>query len=189
MEKELMVLKPNILNAIIPVFVKNLGYACILGGVAFGLYWLIFTFGTFDYPINQVLQWFIFFLLIFPAIPAMLRLIVLYNTKYIFFDTYIVSEFEFLRVKRHSTPYHQIVNIISKVSIWDRFCGTGDVTMHTAEDRLPDLTLFYVKNPDIIERKLYEMVRREKKIHAGEISRSLKNHPLIPKIKNITDSG
>lgn len=164
-EEELLVLKPSIFNAIVPVFFKNLWYASILGGIAFLLYWLTNTFGTFDYPLNQAITLLITFLIIFPTIPSILKVIILYNTKYIFYTKHIVSEFELMRVKRHSTPYHHIVNVTSKVSIWDRFCNAGDVTMHTAEDRLPDLTLFYIKNPNKVEAKVYEMVNRQKTVH------------------------
>lgn len=171
-EKELFLLKPSILNAVVPIFAKNLFYAILIGGVAFGLYWLIETFGTIDYSMNKAIFWLITFLIVFPTIPSLFKLLILYNTKYIFYKTYIVSEFELLRVKRHSTPYNQIVNISNNVSIWDRFCKAGDVILHTAEDRLPDLTLFYIKNPESIEAKLYQMVRdckNEKNIHSAEV--------------------
>ena len=159
MEEEILVLKPNVANALIPVFAKNLFYALILGGVSFGLFWLLITFG---YQIEQVVTWLIMFLIIFPTIPTLFSLILLHNTKYIFYKTHIVSEFELIKVKRHSTPFHQIVTVTSHVSIWDRFCSAGDLTMHTAEDNLPDLTLYYLKKPATIEAKIYEMIRENK---------------------------
>ena len=162
MEEEILILKPSVINALVPVFAKNLLYAILLGSVAFGLFWLLITFGTVDYRIEQTIIWLIMFLIIFPTIPTFLNLILLHNTKYIFYKTHIVSEFELIKVKRHSTPYHQIVNVTSHVSIWDRFCRAGDLTMHTAEDNLPDLTLFYVRYPENIESKIYEMIRQNK---------------------------
>lgn len=162
MEKALFVLKPNLFNAIVPVLFKSFLRASLLGAVAFGLYWLVTIFGTIDFPMDKAIIFLVLFLLIYPMVPGFFKLLTLYNTKYIFYETHIVSEFELMNVKRHSTPYHQIVNITSKVSIWDRLCHSGDVTMHTAEDTLPDLTLFYIKNPDQIEAKLYDMIHKRK---------------------------
>lgn len=162
MEEELFTLKPSVINALVPVFFKNLIYALLFLAVAFGLFWLLITFGTVDYKIEELVTWAVLFMIVFPTVPTLLRLLILYNSKYIFFKTYVVSEFEFIKVKRYSVPFHQTVKVTSNVSIWDRICGAGDITMHTAEDTLPDLTLYYIKNPEKIETKIYELIQENK---------------------------
>lgn len=163
-EEPLFILKPNVFNAIVPIFAKNLLYSLMMGAVGFGLFWLLFEFGSVPYTMGQAFFWIGFFVLLFPAIPSLIKLFILHNTKYFFYKTRIVSEFELFSVKRSSAPYQQIVSVTSKVSIWDRICKAGDLTVHTAEDSTPDIALLYIKDPHAIETKIYELMRYYKKM-------------------------
>lgn len=166
-EEPLFILKPNIFNALVPIFAKNLFYSLIMGAIGLGLFWLLYEFGTVPYTMGQAFFWTVFFVLLFPAIPSLIKLFFLHNTKYFFYKTRLVSEFELFSVKRSSAPYQQIVSVTSKVSIWDRICNAGDLTVHTAEDSTPDITLLYIKDPHAIEAKIYDLMRYFKKMKEG----------------------
>lgn len=161
-EEPILVLKPSILNALVPTILKTVFYLIILGSLFFGVFWLMQELNIFNNGYFQkytLVFAFIAFLLI---IPVLVKLLLLYNTHYVFYNKHVVVEFELFFVRRHSTPYHQIVNITSKISLWDRFCKAGDVTLHTAEDRLPDLVLHYIKEPEKVESILYKLINKFK---------------------------
>lgn len=161
-EKPLLILKPSIINALVPSIAKTLFYILVLSIVLYGFFWVIEEFNVLNKDLFGIYLWLIFGLTILLSIPIVIKLIILNNSQYFFYKTHVVSEFELFFVRRHSTPYHQIVNITSQVSLWDRLCKAGDVTLHTAEDRLPDLVLHYIQEPNKIESTLYEMIHQYK---------------------------
>ena len=162
MEEPLIVLKPNLINALFPVFMKNLGYSVIIVVVLLGITVLLKIMKVIAYAYSVIFFWMLIVLVVIAVIPMVTKLIVLANTHYYFFRTYIISEFEFVNIKRQSLPYHQIVNIGTRMTLWDRLCKAGDITLHTAEDKTPDLILWYIKNPRTVETALYKMVRTGK---------------------------
>lgn len=162
MEKPLLVLKPNIVNALFPLFLRNFFYSFIIVIFLFGLSFVLKQSHIIDYPTRKIIFWLIFFLIAMLIIPLLFKLISLYYTKYYFFKSHVTSEFKFIRIKRYSVPYHQIVNITTRISLWDRICKAGDITLHTAEDKSADLVLYYIKNPMKIESGLYKMIHIRK---------------------------
>ena len=163
MDKPLLVLKPGVVNALLPTLVKNLFIIGILSGV----YFLLGSIELINKSSTNMLFGLLCILLVYFTLRLVIKLIILYNTKYFFFQTNVVREFELVIVRRHSTPYNQIVNITSHVSLWDRLCKAGDITLHTAEDRLPDLVLHYIDDPEKIEKDLYELIQKSKKIYVN----------------------
>ena len=161
MEKPLLILKPSLVNAILPTFLRNLFYAFILVLILFGIAIVLETFNIVDYP-NKVL-WLLGLLLVISIGSVLVKIINLFNTSYYFFKTHVSREFEFFTVKKQSAPYSQIVNISVDISIWDRVCNAGDITLHTAEDVAPDLILHFIKEPEKIERGIYNLIHRVKK--------------------------
>jgi|TARA_Y100000310_G_C20284967_1_gene624423 hypothetical protein len=73
-----------------------------------------------------------------------------------------MKEFEFFIIRTQSVPYTQIVNITTDISIWDRITKSGDIILHTAEDKAPDVVLSYILYPDKVEKSIYRMVARQK---------------------------
>ena len=49
------------------------------------------------------------------------------------------------------------MNLTMNVTIWDRICKAGDLTIHTAEDKEPDMVLRYVKHPEKLETMINNM--------------------------------
>lgn len=162
MQQPLFVLKPSIVNALVPVFLKKFFYFVIIVSLLLGVEWLLEFFEVIDPSSEDFLIGLGTLSILVLFLPMFFQLLVLYNTKYFFYDTHVVSEFELVIAKRHSTPYHQVVNVTSNVSIWDRFCNAGDLTLHTAEDRLPDLVLQFLKDPNEVEKKLYLLINKQK---------------------------
>jgi hypothetical protein len=175
METPLMEMKPNILNALFPVFLKNLFFSFIVILVMYAVSQVLTIFGVISLTASDVTIWLIGILFLFAIAPMTVRIIILYNTKYYFFRTHVISEFEFIMIKKYSLPYSKISNITVDISIWDRFCRAGDVTLHTAENITPDLVLRFIKNPKKMERDIYRMIDTQR--HDTHYKQTHKKHP------------
>ena len=162
-KKELLTLRPSLLNALVPELSKNLFYALIVGVALLLLYFILSFFKVSFLPSS-----FQKVLLLLAAVvagltfaPLLAKLIVLRNTFYHFYVDHVISEFKFFVVRRFSVPYSQIVNMVVEISIWDRLCRAGDIALFTAEDKHPDFTLKYIRNPQKIEQSLYRLMRKK----------------------------
>ncbi len=163
MEKPLLTLKPNATNAAVPEVLKSFLYSLGIVVLLFGISSLLKRFDIIVLSTSKVIMLLIPILLVVAAIPLAIKLVILYNTNYHFFRGHLVSEFKFFRMKRHSLPYKQIVNIVIDISFWDRLCKAGDIVISTAEDKRPELTLRYIKDPMKVESAIYAMIN--KKVH------------------------
>jgi hypothetical protein len=161
-DRPFLILKPDIFNYLIPELLKNtlvvspivlLIYFIFVGILKIGIIRET-SFGII-YPIVIVIS-------IAAVIPLFIKSFFLQTTTYYFYSTYVVSEFNFLIIKRHSVPYHQITDITLNISIWDRICHSGDIVLLTAEETSPNLILFYVKNPEKIEHCIYSLVYKHR---------------------------
>lgn len=158
MEKPLAVLKPDLVNALIPIFVRNFSASAVI---------VITLYAVLKYFLEYSLQtiWLVILLLLMSTLPLTVNIFVLKFTTYYFFSDRIVSQYKLLKVDKHSAPYHKIVNIKVDISIWDRICKAGDIVIHTAENRAADLTLKYIKNPEHVEKGIYNLIQRLKRSH------------------------
>lgn len=159
MQKPLLVLKPSIVNALFPIFIKYLFRSFIFTAVVYGILFVLSE--RLNLTMSQILPWLAAFMLALAILPLLARTVVLRNTRYYFYPTYVVSEFKLIRLVRHSAPYNQIANIKTHASLWDRMSGAGDIILHTSENRTPDLVLSYIKNPEKIESSLYSLLHRQ----------------------------
>jgi len=164
-EKPLSVLKPNAVNALAPMFLRNLFYFLIVSSIFYGFYWVIRFFSDLEFSIRQIILASLILSLLIVFLPLLIRIIILYNTSYYFYKTYLMKEFELFIIRTKSAPYSQIVNITSDISIWDRITNCGDVILHTAEDKTPDIVLSYIENPEKIEKNLYILISKQKTHH------------------------
>ena len=73
-----------------------------------------------------------------------------------------MKEFEFFIIRTKSAHYSHIVNITTDITIWDRITNCGDVILHTAEDKAPDVVLSFIENPEKIEKSIYRLISRQK---------------------------
>jgi len=159
MDKPLFTLKPNVINALFPLVMKNLLYFSIVS-IIFSLSRNLFS--PISY-INDNKFWIFFALALIFLIPLLIKIIILYNIKYYFYKTHVVYEFEFIYIKKLSLPYHQIANISTKISLWDRLCNAGDIILYTPEDVGPNLVLQFIKEPHKIEKMIYQLTHFARK--------------------------
>lgn len=177
MEKPLMAMKPSIINALLPIFIRNLFFSFIIILVLYAVSQTLITFGVITVAAVDVTIWLVGLLFLFAIAPLVIRIIVLYNTVYYFFKTHAISEFEFIIIKKYSLPYDKISNITVNISIWDRLCRAGDITLHTAEDVTPDLVLKYIKNPRKMEGRVYRMIDMQRHgIHHKRVHKHPRHH-------------
>lgn len=162
MEKPLLVLKPSIINAIIPVSFKYLFRSFFFTLALYSTLILIKIFGFIEISARQLFRRSLAVLFIIWIVSLLIKMILLNSTKYYFFNSHILSEFKLIIIKRHSAPYSQIVEIKTNISLWDRLCKAGDIVLHTAEDKNPNLVLSYIKNPQKIEEAIYNLVYSKK---------------------------
>ena len=156
MEKPELTIKPNILNALLLVFLKYLLKLGLIAFILFLLLLLIRTIGFFQISVSILILWFVSLVLLFTLLLLSYRMFILSFTTYYFYRTHLTSEFKFLVKKKFSVSYTQITNVTTDVSVWDRICNAGDIIVHTAENQSSDLTLYYIKDPDKIEHLLYK---------------------------------
>ena len=160
MEEPLLKLKPSLLNALLPLFVKNLLYPSIFVIVAYGIIFLLTTLKIISYSTSSIILYLIIILIVLTISPLIFKLIVLSNTTYHFYKDHISYEFKFFKVTRHSIPYSQITNIESKISLWDRLSSAGDIHLHTSDERSENLIIQYIKNPRKIEESIHVLINK-----------------------------
>ena len=157
MERPLAVLKPNLVNALIPIFVRNFVASIVIVFALFAVLQIM------EYSLD--IMWLIIILILISTLPLTINIFILYFTTYYFFSDRVISQFKFIKIDKHSALYHKIVNIRVDISIWDRICKAGDIVIHTAENRAADLTLKYIKNPEKVEKGIYDLIQRLKRSH------------------------
>jgi len=160
MEKPILVLKPSIPNGLIPIFLKHLFYSLIVGLVLFLVSYVLKWVGVIDFPTSL---WIFLIWLAVLLLPTGLHLIRLANIKYYFFRTHVEYEYRLITIKKQSVPYSQIADITVKISLWDRLTNAGNITLHTAEERAPSLVLFYIRDPEKVEKVIYKMLYGKRK--------------------------
>ncbi len=180
-EKPLLVLKPHIFNAVIPMFMRNLIYSILINVGLFGLIYLTesvgYKLGFMQYGVL------VFYLLAavstisMALIPLLWKIIVFYNTEYIFYKEHLIKEFEFLVIRSQAVSYDHIIDISIDISIWDRICRAGDMTLHTAENRAPDIKLLYISKPEKVEHLIYDIISKGSRNYESRIHEKARMHP------------
>lgn len=169
-----LILRPYMFNALTPEFIRNLIYSMLINIGIYGIMYIYqLTMKNVFIEFGSLLFYVSFSLSTFAIafIPVVWKIILLYNTNYYFFDDHVVNEFEFLIVRKKSVMYDKIVDMTIDVSIWDRICKSGDITLHTAENRSPDMKLRYIKEPFKIENHIYDIISRGSNNNESNIHR------------------
>ena len=165
MDRLLFKLKPDVINALFPMFLRNLLVSFVIVLVLYVITQLLVLINVLARTTNLILLWMAGSLVFLAIAPLLFRIVILLNTIYYFYHTHVISEFEFVVVKKYSLPYGMISNITTDVSVWDRMCRSGDITLHTPEDSRPDLVLRYIKKPRKMEKIIYDLIDRQKGGH------------------------
>jgi uncharacterized membrane protein YdbT with pleckstrin-like domain len=161
--KPLFVLKPNITNALFPLFIRNFIYSILFCGVLFAVYTLLTWLKILSINLEWTIAFFIILAFLISLIPLTSKIVILLCTKYIFYEESLIHQFKFINIKKDSVIYSRITNINLDITLWDRVCKAGDLTIHTADDTMPDIVLKYIKNPEEVEHKIYSLIKRSNK--------------------------
>lgn len=160
MEKPLLVLKPNLMSAIVPIFAKSLLTMLPFGIAIFAIAYALKFSDIIGYSSRATaITVFIVFLALV-LLRMKYRLLMLRFTKYYFYKTHVISIFKFIKIRRNSLPYTQITNIKIHVSFWDRICGAGKIALNAAEGGSSSLVLYYIKDPYKIEKMLHSLIHK-----------------------------
>ncbi|NOX71970.1 MAG: PH domain-containing protein, partial [Candidatus Micrarchaeota archaeon] len=138
-KKILFVIKPHIFNAIVPHLARNLIYAFLLNVCIFGAVYIAQVLdiirNIIDFSSWLLYPLFFITALLLAFIPLIWKVVIFLNTQYFFYIDRIVKEFEFFIIRRQSVSYDKIVDVTIDMSVWDRLCRSGDITLHTVENR------------------------------------------------------
>jgi len=161
-DEPLFTLTPKIMNAFFPLFMKYFLISALFCAILFGITRLLEFFDIFFLPISWSITFFVILAIILALIPLGSKIFKLAFTKYVFYETSVIKEFRFIIISKKSVIYTRITNVSLNITIWDRLCSAGDITLHTDDDE-PDVVLQYIKNPEEIEHKIYNLIHRENK--------------------------
>ena len=160
MEKPLFVTKPHIINGLFPIFLKNLTYSVVFSLILYAVSFILRYFNLINYSNAVIISFLIGLAIVIALVPLFIKIINLGTTTYYFFKNHLVSESGLFGKAKHSVPYSQITDLAIDVSLWDKLCNAGDLTLHTANDQNPDLVLYYLKDIDTIENILNKAIHK-----------------------------
>ena len=154
-----MDVRPSVLNALVPeLFGKVVVPGLLVSLVILALGWMLPSTGDFTLlvSIGNLLSGWSVHLVVWGLLllPFAWTLIVLARTVYRFGPGSVTREFSLFVVRRTTIPYNKIVHVKMRMSIWDRISGAGNITLHTAENNAPDLTLRFIPSPQKMEKWL-----------------------------------
>ena len=160
MEKPLLVLKPNLGCAIVPLFLKSFFTMIPAGIVLLVTAYALKLLNIIEYSSRAAIITASIVFLALVLFPMKYKLMTIHFTKYYFYKTHVISIFKFINVKRSSLPYTQISNIKIHVSLWDRLCGCGKIALNTSQKETHGMTLYYIKKPHEIEKMLHSLIQK-----------------------------
>jgi len=160
MKKRTLILKPSVVNGLVPITFRYFLYAVVVSVVLFLVENILKNFNLIEISFKW---WTVLIGLVILVLPSGSKLIKLRRTTYSFYTSHVESEFRFLTIKKHSVPYSQIVDMTLEISLWDRLTKAGNITLHTAEEKTPSLVLYYIRKPEQIEKIIYRMIYHHRK--------------------------
>ena len=152
-----MDLRPSVVNALVP---ELLGKVIVPGGIITVIGIVLASITPDSIPIlaslKAIVSGFGFYLIVWGVllIPFVWTIIMLSRTVYRFGSVSVTREFSLISVRRLTVPYDKIVHLKTRISLWDRISGAGDIIIHTAENNAPDLTLRFIPKPQKVEEWL-----------------------------------
>ncbi|MCF7872059.1 PH domain-containing protein [Candidatus Woesearchaeota archaeon] len=159
-EEKPYIIKPSLLNALLPTFIKSFFISIILTTILYIFIFLLKLTGLNIMIFELEIIVLISPVIILTIVPTTIRIIMLKCTTYKFYNHYAEKIFKFIIIRKKSTLYSKITNITTNVDLWDRISKAGDIILHTAEDSTPDLTLKYVKEPENVEKLLHNYIKK-----------------------------
>lgn len=154
--KPILVLKPNLYNALIPKIVNYfILYLMIMGfSVGPGAYYLFFR-GTDSFDIAFIIIILIIFLIPILIIPTIFSYLNIRKMEYHFFNDRLEYYEGFLTIHKSATPYERITDIVMRKTVWDRIFSTATIGLYTPHG--VSVYIRFVQDSD----KIYEYLQNK----------------------------
>ncbi len=159
-QQTLLKIKPNLINALLPLFMKNIIIGIIIATTLFLAHTITDLIWTINVPFN--LTTFVIITVISSVLPLTFNIIKLLFTKYMIYHNRATKEFKFIIIKRQTAMFKRVTNIHLEANLWDRLCNSGHITLNTADDDEEDLRLDFINNPEEIEQQIYLFIENNK---------------------------
>lgn len=160
-ESHSLKLKPSIINALLPAVIESITFSIVITATMYIVIFILSLIGliSFSFPIKFLTLFLPF--LVFVLIPFSIHVFYLWYTTYYFYTDRVVKEFRFIALNKQSVFYDHIINITVEISIWDRLTSAGDIILHTADDKEPEVVLKFIPKTEEVEKLIYKLVKRE----------------------------
>ncbi len=161
--KPILVLRPNITNAIIPKIVSSLIGSALVTFLFFGtiIYYIYSALGESGNLAKSTFLSFIIILfvlwIIFTAIPVFLFYMNLINREYRFYEDRVEYFEGWLKIIRHMVPYIKITDITMHKTVWNRLFNTATIGLLTPGSHITSVYINYVNKPE----KIYDYLREK----------------------------
>lgn len=157
-----LVLKPNIINALLPRFLRHTFWNGFFFLSLYLIYMVLDFYFNFGFNLEMILA-LIFFTLFFSFIKILKDLVVNLATSYIFYPYSVEMKFDFFIQNSHSASYSHVTDIHVEKTIWDRLCNVGDIVIHTSNDSAHKegkgaLVLKDIKNPEKLQQEINKRI-------------------------------
>ena len=163
MPKLVFSVKPDLVNALVPVLARWLFRFSIAGLITYALFSAIANAGLLVIDQTRLIIAVVLIVIVFTFFSIKYRLIHLHATTYLFYETHVVVQLKLLSTRRHSMPYKQISKITNNSTLWDRISKASDMTLRSSRpDEVHDLQLRSVKNSEEVEARIYRLLRDAK---------------------------
>jgi uncharacterized membrane protein YdbT with pleckstrin-like domain len=160
MEHTRLVLRPSLVNAILPRYFQWLKRYTVASFVAYAVFFALDALGLFLIN-HRTLLWALVIVSVWMSFVSVKHLIIaLHRTTYTFLDTHVTARSGILMTHRQSMPYNQIQKITNDASLWDRMTNASDITLHGIRGH--DLLLRSIKNSEDVEERIYSVLRGKK---------------------------
>jgi len=160
------VIKPDLTNALLPLFMKWMWRYAIGAVVTYALFSALLRLGAIAFSTGRLVFALIIVVLVFSFSSIKMQILILHNTRYLFYDAHVVEERKLLFTKRASMPYKQISKIINNSGIWDRVSGASNMVLRTARpDDGQDFVLRSIKNSEDVEHRIYKLLKQDAQTH------------------------
>ncbi len=156
------IIKPSMWIAAGDIISKNIFFSIIITGVSWFMLWLLRRNGTILMSDGVFMLVIILLFLGTLILPSTFFIVRLANTKYYIMNDRIMSEFEFMIVRKQSVFFDKIVDVQSKASMWARAFGGATLQMNTAEDISHPLIMKHIKEADKIEAMIFHIISKHK---------------------------
>jgi len=157
-KKNCLIIKSNLINALLPDFLKHLWYNLAFTLFLGLLYFFIGLFYNWTFDIYTIF-YLVGITLFLSFLAISIDLVRISNTKYRFYARHLEYHYSFIKENTHSINYSQISDIEVRKTLWDKLCGVGNLIIHTSNEDFKDpnkdyLVIKDIRAPDYLKQQI-----------------------------------